>query len=427
MRQLTSRRRPPGLARRPEPDLQDDAQALGASARRGTCDLDLPIVTGVAPFPTPIAMGHECVAEVVAVGRAVRSVRVGRPGRRAVPGRVRHLRRCDRDLTGDCERMPPLSMYGFGAAGGDHGGFLSDLVRVPFADAMLVAVPADLDPAALASASDNIPTPGASSRPTSRRCRRRRADRRRRHPVDRPVRRRPRPGAGRGRIDYVDADEGRRAVASDLGARVLDPDTPLDRRYPITADCSASEAGLKQALRATEPGGHCTHAGVIWGEDDAERARALHPRRDGCTSAGPPARPAIPAILARRRPAGCDQAGSPDRVLPFAEGRPGRVLEPHTEARLRARLRRSGHRLAGRRGGRAQVARRGACASLGHDVGASSSVRTRRSSGKSAARRGARRATRPARRAWSGPWCRAPPTASGTGVVAAPRPPDLGS
>jgi threonine dehydrogenase-like Zn-dependent dehydrogenase len=61
----------------PEPDLQDDAQALVRPLAVATCDLDLPIVTGVAPFPTPIAMGHECVAEVVAVGRAVRSVRVG--------------------------------------------------------------------------------------------------------------------------------------------------------------------------------------------------------------------------------------------------------------------------------------------------------------------------------------------------------------
>jgi alcohol dehydrogenase len=40
---------------------------------------------------------------------------------------------------------------------GDWGGMVSDLVRVPFADAMLVHVPAGVDPMKLASASDNMP------------------------------------------------------------------------------------------------------------------------------------------------------------------------------------------------------------------------------------------------------------------------------
>ncbi len=43
-----------------------------------------------------------------------------------------------------------------GGGGLDGGGFLSDLVRVPFADAMLEAVPPAVDVAALASASDNL-------------------------------------------------------------------------------------------------------------------------------------------------------------------------------------------------------------------------------------------------------------------------------
>jgi threonine dehydrogenase-like Zn-dependent dehydrogenase len=47
-------------------------------------------------------------------------------------------------------------MYGLGpVAGLDGGGFLSDLVRVPFADAKLMTVPSGVDAAARASASDN--------------------------------------------------------------------------------------------------------------------------------------------------------------------------------------------------------------------------------------------------------------------------------
>jgi hypothetical protein len=48
-------------------------------------------------------------------------------------------------------------MYGLGpVAGLDGGGFMSEIVRVPYADAMLVTLPPGLDPVALASASDNV-------------------------------------------------------------------------------------------------------------------------------------------------------------------------------------------------------------------------------------------------------------------------------
>ena len=39
----------------------------------------------------------------------------------------------------------------------EWGGFLADVIAVPHADAMLVKVPLDIDPLAVASASDNIP------------------------------------------------------------------------------------------------------------------------------------------------------------------------------------------------------------------------------------------------------------------------------
>jgi hypothetical protein len=47
-----------------------------------------------------------------------------------------------------------MAMYG-APIGGSWGGLFSDLVRVPYADAMLVPLPAGLDPVAMASASDN--------------------------------------------------------------------------------------------------------------------------------------------------------------------------------------------------------------------------------------------------------------------------------
>ena len=45
-------------------------------------------------------------------------------------------------------------MYGLEPFGGPWGGFLADLVRVPWADAMLVGLPAGVDPADVAARYD---------------------------------------------------------------------------------------------------------------------------------------------------------------------------------------------------------------------------------------------------------------------------------
>jgi threonine dehydrogenase-like Zn-dependent dehydrogenase len=217
-----------------------------------------------APFKGPYAFGHECVAEVVEVGTAVRGVR---PGERViVPFQIScgTCARCSAGLTGSCTGVPPRSMYGFGDLGGHTwGGVMSDLVRVPFADAMLVALPAGVDPLPFASASDNIADAWRT--------------------VAGPLSRAP--GApilvqgggaasiglyaagiavalGAARVDYVDPDPGRRGVAEALGANAH-ATTPR-ARYPITVDASAETARLVAALRATEPGGTCTSVGIYY-------------------------------------------------------------------------------------------------------------------------------------------------------------------
>ena len=61
-----------------------------------------------------------------AVGRARRA------RQRPVPGLVRRMRRVPaRPHRRTAARVRALPMYGFGAVGGDWGGFLSDVVRVP--------------------------------------------------------------------------------------------------------------------------------------------------------------------------------------------------------------------------------------------------------------------------------------------------------
>ena len=61
----------------PDPVLGTPDAALVRPVAVATCDLDAGIVSGSAPLPGPFAFGHEFVADVVAVGDAVRTTTVG--------------------------------------------------------------------------------------------------------------------------------------------------------------------------------------------------------------------------------------------------------------------------------------------------------------------------------------------------------------
>lgn len=249
----------------PEPALQGAGEVLVRPLAVALCDLDASIVSGEFPLQTPVALGHEFVAEVVDVGDAVKGVK---PGDRAVvPFQIScgACSRCRRGQTGDCETVPRLSMYGFGAFGGDWGGALSDLVRVPYADAMLVPLPDGVDPAALASASDNIPDAWRTVAPQLER----------------------RPGAevlivaggarsialyavnvalalGASRVVYLDTDEARLRVAAELGAEAVEGDPPNRiGPFPITVNASLTHEGLACAIRSTDPGGVCTSVAFL--------------------------------------------------------------------------------------------------------------------------------------------------------------------
>jgi alcohol dehydrogenase len=121
-----------------------------------TCDLDCPLVLGATQLPLPLHLGHECVAEVLAVGERVRTVKVG--DRVIVPFQINcgECDPCRAGRTGSCTGVPPISMYGMGFAAGHWGGAFSDQLAVPYADAMLLALPDGIDPVAAASVADNV-------------------------------------------------------------------------------------------------------------------------------------------------------------------------------------------------------------------------------------------------------------------------------
>ncbi len=61
----------------PEPRLQGDAEALVRPLAVARCDIDLFFTSGFFPRRGPFALGHEAVAEVLALGKAVRGLQVG--------------------------------------------------------------------------------------------------------------------------------------------------------------------------------------------------------------------------------------------------------------------------------------------------------------------------------------------------------------
>jgi alcohol dehydrogenase len=121
-----------------------------------TCDLDCGIALGATQFALPLHLGHECVADVLAVGERVSTVKPG--DRVIVPFQINcgACTPCRAGRTGSCTSVPPASMYGMGLAGGLWGGAFADELPVPYADAMLVALGEGIDPVAAASVADNV-------------------------------------------------------------------------------------------------------------------------------------------------------------------------------------------------------------------------------------------------------------------------------
>lgn len=141
----------------PEPVLEQPTDALVRPVAVARCEIDPLLVLAGPTTPGGFALGHEAVAEVVAVGDAVTGLT---PGRLVLPSfqvSCGACPSCRAGHSGNCDAYPVLSDYGMQPLSGtEYGGMLSDLVRVPHAAAMLTPLPAGLDPVAVASVPDNV-------------------------------------------------------------------------------------------------------------------------------------------------------------------------------------------------------------------------------------------------------------------------------
>lgn len=283
----------------PAPELDSDDAVLVRPVAVATCDLDALIIEGGSPFPPPFAVGHECVAEVVEIGDRVSGLEAG--ALVSVPFQIScgSCAKCRSGHSSNCSEVPFMSTYGFGPAVEKWGGFLSDLVCVPFAQHMLVPVPQGLQAAAVASASDNIADAWRTVAPH--------------------LEREPGAevlvvgGAGAGSIGlyaagiaralgsewvlYVNPDEGRRATAETLGAQTMAEMPKRLGPFPITVDASSDPEGLALALRSTAPDGVCTSCSIYFGEQPSLPLLEMYTKGITFHTGRANAREAMPHVL----------------------------------------------------------------------------------------------------------------------------------
>jgi alcohol dehydrogenase len=209
------------------------------------------------------ALGHEAVAEVIAVGSGVEKIRIGHLVLPSFWICCGSCIQCAHGKSALCSTYPMLSSYGMEPLTGiEYGGMMSDVVRVPHADSMLALLPAGVDPLAVASVPDNVVDGYRLVAPHLQH----------------------RPGAevvvachGAGSIGLYAAMCGMTlgsasvTVASDseavleiarrIGAHPLAVDfrERPGRSWPVVADCGVDQTGFQWAIRATEPEGilHC--------------------------------------------------------------------------------------------------------------------------------------------------------------------------
>ena len=260
MRELTyTGRRAVEWREAPDPVLGAAHDAIVAPVAATTCDVDSMILAGQGMIAPPFPIGHECVVRVVDVGDEITHVKPG--DLVVVPWHI-SCGRCERRYAGlyaHCQAVPYMAMYG-APLGGQWGGLFSDLVRVPWADAMLVPLPAGLDPVAMASASDNWSLAWRLVAPHLKQARPARALIIARGSIGLYACDIAR-ALGAADVLYVDPDPEHRKLAETYGARTAESIDPIHQGFDLAVEATGRVDQLAIAVQSLAPEGFCESAG----------------------------------------------------------------------------------------------------------------------------------------------------------------------
>lgn len=210
------------------------------------------------PFP----FGHECVAQVVEAGSKVKNFNIGDIV--SVPFQIScgDCIQCQLGYTSVCETVAPVTTYGFGKYP-NLGGAMSDYIKVPYADSMLLKIPENIDPVQLASLSDNIPdayrhlkeianSPGKSVLIISNKAK---SVAQYAIILARAI--------GVERLDFVDKSQERLEQAISLGAdNVFNSFQQIKRKYDLVIDAGSTKTSLEMAFRFVREYGTVSSSGI---------------------------------------------------------------------------------------------------------------------------------------------------------------------
>ena len=308
----------------PEPDLVDDG-ALVRPLAVARCDLDAAMVAA-GLFPGPFAVGHEVVGEIIATGPSVTMRRVGE--RVLVPFQVScgGCLQCSDHRFAACgtHRAPAGAAFGFGTAGGGHGGAVADVLLVPHADHMLISAPLEVSAAVLCTIPDNV-VDGYRT-------------------VAAPLAARPGSdvsiigGAGgsiglyaasaaialgASAVRYYDDDSERCAVAEQLGARAELLDSTLPKRFErsmITVAYHPTAEGLHAAIRSTDDYGYLTIAAIHFSPVVDVPLLEMYTRGITVHTSRADSRRLLPEVLALVTAGRLDPSIVPTTIVPWHDG-----------------------------------------------------------------------------------------------------------
>jgi threonine dehydrogenase-like Zn-dependent dehydrogenase len=154
-----------GMEEVSEPKIQNAMDAIVRITTSAICGTDLHLVRGTVPgMQEGQILGHEAVGEVVEVGTGVRNFRPG--DRVVVPSTIScgYCVYCRAGYQAQCDNANPgglragTAYYGGPKATGGFDGLQAEYARIPYANASLVGLPAEVPDAQAIMLSDILPT-----------------------------------------------------------------------------------------------------------------------------------------------------------------------------------------------------------------------------------------------------------------------------
>jgi threonine dehydrogenase-like Zn-dependent dehydrogenase len=155
-----------------DPRILNPRDAVIRVTTAAICGSDLHLYNGLIPtLEKGDVLGHECMGEVVDVGRSVKNLKAG--DRVVVPFTIScgHCFFCERQLWSLCDNSnpnaleaellngyPTAGLYGYSHANGGYSGGQAQYLRVPFADVGPIKIPEGVPDEKVIFLSDIFPT-----------------------------------------------------------------------------------------------------------------------------------------------------------------------------------------------------------------------------------------------------------------------------